>query len=133
MSAPATADREPLMTVTEVAAGLHVGLMTVRRMIHRHELRAARVGKLWRIPVSEYERVRTPESVQTAAVELQTAQALGVSTSASPGPTAETGEQIRIFKRRAWEQATTGAASSAAGRSRSADTKKRSRAATQNR
>lgn len=120
------ANLEPLMTVTEVAAGLHVGRMTVNRMIHRRELRAARVGKLWRIPFSEYERVRRLAEVATDArdVEVQAAQQLGVSTSANPGALPADVPVIRIFEHRPWETHTDGAASPAAGRARSAGKRK---------
>ena len=43
-----------LMTVAEVATGLRVSKMTVTRLIHKNELSAVRVGRMYRVKRSSY-------------------------------------------------------------------------------
>ena len=45
------------MTVPEVATVLRVSKMTVYRMIHREDMSSIRVGRSFRIPALEVERV----------------------------------------------------------------------------
>lgn len=55
------------LTVAETAAKLKLHQDTVYRMIRDGELKAARFGRRWRIPVSAIEEAeRRPEEVQTA-------------------------------------------------------------------
>lgn len=48
-----------LMTVTEVAKVLRMTSQAIRDMIRRGEISAARVGRQYRIPRSEVERITT--------------------------------------------------------------------------
>lgn len=48
-----------LMTVTEVAKVLRMTSQAIRDMIRRGEIKAARVGRQYRIPRSEVERITT--------------------------------------------------------------------------
>ena len=50
-----------LYTSKEAAAILKVSQQAVRNMIDRHEIRAVKIGRAYRIPVSEIERITTPE------------------------------------------------------------------------
>lgn len=47
-----------LLTVAEVAVALRVATATVRRHISSGDLKAVRVGRMWRIPSSEVDRIR---------------------------------------------------------------------------
>lgn len=47
-----------LMTVSEVATALRVSPATVRRWLTADDLHGVKVGKAWRIPETEVERVR---------------------------------------------------------------------------
>jgi len=55
---------EPLLTVGEVAALLHVSNMTVYRLIKSGQLTAIRVGKNYRIRRIEVERYLDDRAVQ---------------------------------------------------------------------
>jgi excisionase family DNA binding protein len=44
------------MTVPEVAKTLRLSQVTINRLIHKHELKALRFGKVYRIPKAEVER-----------------------------------------------------------------------------
>jgi excisionase family DNA binding protein len=55
---------EPLLTVSEVAALLHVSNMTVYRLIKSGQLTAIRVGKNYRIRRIEVERYLDDRAVQ---------------------------------------------------------------------
>lgn len=50
----------PMKSVAEVARLLGVTPPTVRAAIRRGELRARRVGRLWRVPAEECERLLGP-------------------------------------------------------------------------
>lgn len=55
------------LTVDAAADTLGVSPKTVRRLIHRGELRARRLGRVYRIPAAELERVgRSPETIRGA-------------------------------------------------------------------
>ncbi len=47
----------PLMTVGEVAKGLRVSTMTVYRMLKAGDLRKVQIGKHYRVPRSEVEKI----------------------------------------------------------------------------
>jgi len=47
---------ETLLTVRELAQYLHVVPITVYRMIDRGDLRAVKVGRVWRVRREEFER-----------------------------------------------------------------------------
>lgn len=51
-----------LMTVTEVAQVLRMSSQAIRDMIKRGEINAVRVGRQYRIPRSEVERITTIET-----------------------------------------------------------------------
>ena len=51
-----------LMTVTEVAKALRMSSQAIRDMIKRGEINAVRVGRQYRIPRSEVERITTIET-----------------------------------------------------------------------
>ena len=51
-----------LMTVTEVAKVLRMSSQAIRDMIKRGEINAVRVGRQYRIPRSEVERITTIET-----------------------------------------------------------------------
>ncbi|MDQ3766074.1 MAG: helix-turn-helix domain-containing protein [Actinomycetota bacterium] len=55
---------EPLLTVSEVAALLHVSNMTVYRLIKSGQLTAIRVGKNYRIRRTEVEKYLDDRAVQ---------------------------------------------------------------------
>ncbi len=55
---------EPLLTVGEVAALLHVSNMTVYRLIKSGQLTAIRVGKNYRIRRTEVEKYLDDRAVQ---------------------------------------------------------------------
>jgi excisionase family DNA binding protein len=46
-----------LYTLKEAAALLRVSYITAYRMVRSGKLRAVQIGKLWRVPVSEIERL----------------------------------------------------------------------------
>lgn len=48
----------PLLTVTEAAEALSVHPATIRRMIARGEIKAKRVGRVWRVDPAELETSR---------------------------------------------------------------------------
>lgn len=50
-----------LYTSKEVAEILKVSQQAVRNMIDRHEIKAVKIGRAYRIPVSEIERITTPK------------------------------------------------------------------------
>lgn len=50
-----------LYTSKEAAEILKVSQQAVRNMIDRHEIKAVKIGRAYRIPVSEIERITTPE------------------------------------------------------------------------
>jgi excisionase family DNA binding protein len=80
------AEREPLMSVAEVAERLSVSPRSALRLIERHELRGVRIGRLWRVRAEDVERLATP------APESYTAGAFGLSntTNLTPAPAGET-------------------------------------------
>lgn len=45
-------DHDPLMTVTEVAAMMHVSKMTIYRLVHQGRIPCHLIGKSFRIPHS---------------------------------------------------------------------------------
>lgn len=47
-----------LMTTTEVAASLRVSVATVRRWLTNDDIHGVKVGRDWRIPASEVERIK---------------------------------------------------------------------------
>jgi acetyl-CoA synthetase len=47
-----------LMTVSEVATALRVSPATVRRWLTADDLHGVKVGKAWRIPETEVDRIR---------------------------------------------------------------------------
>jgi excisionase family DNA binding protein len=47
-----------LMTVAEVAANLRVSPATVRRWLIARDMEGVKVGKSWRVPSSEVDRIR---------------------------------------------------------------------------
>jgi len=49
------ADKEELLTVDEAAARLKIKADTVRKWLRSGKLRAAKLGRSWRIPDSEVE------------------------------------------------------------------------------
>lgn len=51
-----------LMTVTEVASVLRMSSQAIRDMIKRGEINAVRVGRQYRIPRSEVERITAIET-----------------------------------------------------------------------
>ena len=51
-----------LMTVTEVAQVLRMSSQAIRDMIKRGEINAVRVGRQYRIPRSEVERITAMET-----------------------------------------------------------------------
>ena len=53
---------EDLLTLAEAAEALRVSQATVRRLIERGELRAVRVGRLWRVPRAAVEGMASGSS-----------------------------------------------------------------------
>ena len=51
-----------LYTSKEVAEILRISQQAVRNMINRDEIQAVKIGRAYRIPVSEVERITTPTS-----------------------------------------------------------------------
>jgi excisionase family DNA binding protein len=49
-------EKDALLTVAEVAHYLHVVTMTVYRMIDRGDLKAVKVGRVWRVRREDLER-----------------------------------------------------------------------------
>jgi excisionase family DNA binding protein len=52
----AAMEKNTLLTVGEVAHYLHVVTMTVYRMINRGDLKAVKVGRVWRVRWQDIER-----------------------------------------------------------------------------
>lgn len=105
----ATEQHPTLMSVQQASARLAVSEMTVLRMIGRHELRAARVGKQWRIPCEDVERMATPPAT-APALASSPGRGVGAASQTAPrtveaGTTAmpDQGKAIRIFRNRPWE------------------------------
>lgn len=71
-----------LYTSKEVAEILKVSQQAVRNMIDRHEIKAVKIGRAYRIPVSEIERITTPNDFtepikkESAPKSIDLAQAL---------------------------------------------------------
>lgn len=57
---PAPDHRTLAVSVTDFARSLNMSENTVYRMIYRGELKAARLGRVFRIPVTEYGRLGLP-------------------------------------------------------------------------
>lgn len=92
------AETSALLTVSQAASRLNVSVMTVKRMIYRREVRAARIGKLWRIPVAEVVRLETPVVIAAPT----SAPAAIADAPVTRGATATT-TGLRIFSDRPWE------------------------------
>lgn len=60
-------DVESMLTVAEVAERWRVAILTVRRMIGDGRVRGVRIGKQWRIRLSEVERVEAEGAAKPAA------------------------------------------------------------------
>ena len=61
-----------LYTSKEAAEILKVSQQAVRNMIDRHEIKAVKIGRAYRIPVSEIERITTPEDFTEPVKEKST-------------------------------------------------------------
>lgn len=59
-------------TTKEVADMFRVSMQAIRNMIDRHEIKAVRIGRSYRIPVSEIERITTPKEFADDAQDDQT-------------------------------------------------------------
>lgn len=62
-----------LYTSKEAAEILKVSQQAVRNMIDRHEIKAVKIGRAYRIPVSEIERITTPEDFTEPVKEASAA------------------------------------------------------------
>ncbi|HEY1700790.1 MAG TPA: helix-turn-helix domain-containing protein [Trebonia sp.] len=69
MNAPPDLSKyDEYLTVPEVAAILRVSKMTVYRMVHREDIRAVRVGRSFRVPDDEVQRILRDGIPVTSAV-----------------------------------------------------------------
>lgn len=51
-------DDDEFMTIAEVASGLRVTPMVLYRLVGSGKVKAVRVGRSWRVPVTEFRRLR---------------------------------------------------------------------------
>ena len=56
-SAPVIKPEQQMVTVTDAAIALRLSQGTIRNMIHSGELQASRLGKVFRIPATEIDRL----------------------------------------------------------------------------
>jgi excisionase family DNA binding protein len=69
MNAPPDLSKyDEYLTVPEVASILRVSKMTVYRMVHREDIRAVRVGRSFRVPDDEVQRILREGIPVTSAV-----------------------------------------------------------------
>lgn len=69
MNAPPDLSKyDEYLTVPEVALILRVSKMTVYRMVHRTDIRAVRVGRSFRVPDDEVQRILREGIPVTSAV-----------------------------------------------------------------
>lgn len=59
--------KEEYLTVEEIATKLRVKPVTINRLIAANQLAATRVGRLWRVKQSDYDRFIEANSTQTEA------------------------------------------------------------------
>lgn len=114
----------PLMTASEVAAHLRCSTRTVNRMAQTRQLPALKRGKHWRFSpdaIAAYEAANTTEQAMAPRKIGYREPAVAVIVSPSYQP----GEMDGELPPRWWESEQNVAASPAAGRGRTSDTKRR--------